>query len=321
MYDHNFECIDVGSENCPCYLALTGDCLVCSRLQGREECDCNWKGVCVYNEFIQGNRKINNPRKDFPAEIVYKKSYLDDLFVVGLKVGKGFALKAASPGSFVFLKEKGSGCYYDTPLCIMDADVENGIIAVAIKVISAKTKLLAEAQDELIVRGVYRNGILGIGSITPRLVRNNKILIAAKGIGLAPAILTANYLQNKNRIDMIIDKEKISGDLMNDYLKDCNGTIKFMSLAEENCRRELEEILNVHGYNMVVLLASDYYLNIIGEKIKKILPNARLAVSNNFHICCGEGVCGACTIAGAGGETIRMCKCNKKTFDNSPRPW
>lgn len=322
MYDHNFECIDVGSENCPCYLALTGDCLVCSRLQGREECDCNWKGVCVYNEFIQGNKKINNPRKDFAAKIAYKKNYLDDLFVIGLRVGKGFALKATRPGSFVFLKEKNSDQYYDTPLCVMDADVENGIIAIAIKVISVKTKILAEAKDELIIRGVYRNGILGIGSMTPRVAKGKRILIIAKGIGLAPAILAANYyFHNGNKIDMIIDKEKISEDLMSDYLKENNGTIRFMSLGEEDYRIELEEVLNCHQYDVVVLLASDYYLNIIGDIIKRVLPKAKLAVSNNFHICCGEGVCGACTIVGSKGETIRMCKCNKKTFDNSPRPW
>ena len=54
----SMDCIDVGSENCPCYLALTGDCLICSRLQGKDYCGCNWAGVCVYNEFIQGNKFI-----------------------------------------------------------------------------------------------------------------------------------------------------------------------------------------------------------------------------------------------------------------------
>jgi hypothetical protein len=62
-------CIDAGTENCPCYLAVTGDCLICSRLQGKDYCDCNWRGVCIYNEFMQGNGKVNNPRRDFEAEI------------------------------------------------------------------------------------------------------------------------------------------------------------------------------------------------------------------------------------------------------------
>ena len=33
-------CADIGTDNCPCPLAETGDCLVCGRLAGRGECDC-----------------------------------------------------------------------------------------------------------------------------------------------------------------------------------------------------------------------------------------------------------------------------------------
>lgn len=58
MEQNFYDCIDCGTENCPCYLAATGDCLVCSRLAGKDYCDCNWKGVCIYNEFIQSGKKI-----------------------------------------------------------------------------------------------------------------------------------------------------------------------------------------------------------------------------------------------------------------------
>ena len=310
--DHSFDCIDVGSENCPCYLALTGDCLICSRLQGREDCDCNWKGVCVYNEFIQGNKRVNNPRTDFPAEIVYKKSYLDDLIVLGLSVGKGFAIKASRPGSYIFLREENSESYYATPLCVMEADIEAGIIAVAVKIISAKTKTLAKAEGSLMVRGIYRNGILGIGSITSRFAKDKKVLIVAKGIGLAPAILAANYLWRKNRVDLIIDREKISEDLMSDYLGEGEGTIRFMSLNEENYCRDINDILLKEQYDLVVLLTSDYFLEQIGDIVKALLPDAELAISNNFHICCGEGICGACTVTSPSGDTVKMCKCNRK---------
>ncbi len=311
MRDHSFDCIDVGSENCPCYLALTGDCLVCSRLQGREDCDCSWKGVCVYNEFIQGNKKVNNPRVDNPAEIVYKKNYLDDLIVLGLRVGKGFAIKASRPGSYIFLREENSESYYATPLCVMEADIEAGIIAVAVKIISAKTKTLAKAEGSLMVRGIYRNGILGIGSITSKFAKGKKVLVVAKGIGLAPAILASNYLWRKNRVDLVIDREKISEDLMTDYLGDGEGTLRFMSLNEESHREELGELLLREQYDLVVLLTSDYYLEVIGDMVKNRLPDTELAVSNNFHICCGEGICGACTAVDESGDTIKMCKCNQ----------
>ncbi len=312
MSNHSLDCIDAGSENCPCYLALTGDCLVCSRLQGSETCDCNWKGVCVYNEFIQGNKRVNNPRTDFEAEILYKKNYLDDLIVFGLKVGKGFAIKASRPGSFVFLREEDNKSYYSTPICVMKTDIDAGTIAVAIKIISAKTKTLEKAEDKLMIRGIYRSGILGIDSVLSRQLKKKKVVIIAKGIGLAPAILAADYLWRENRVDLIIDREKISEDLISDYLGDGEGIIRFMSLNEENNRRDLETILSKERYNMVIVLTSDYFADQISTIVRECLPGADLATSNNFHICCGEGVCGSCTAVGSDGESIKMCKCNVK---------
>ena len=43
MNINTYKCVDTGSENCPCELAVTGDCLTCSRLQGKDSCDCDWK--------------------------------------------------------------------------------------------------------------------------------------------------------------------------------------------------------------------------------------------------------------------------------------
>jgi len=160
------------------------------------------------------------------------------------------------------------------------------------------------------VRGIYRNGVLGIDSITFKHVKGKKILVVAKGIGLAPAILTANYLWRKNRVDLIIDMEKISEDLIADYLGEGEGTIRFIQLNEEGYREDMGELLEKEQYDIVVLFTSDYFLEQIGNMVRKRLPRAELAVSNNFRICCGEGICGACTVAGKDGDWIKMCKCN-----------
>ncbi|NLY70356.1 MAG: hypothetical protein GX076_01520 [Clostridiales bacterium] len=306
---NSIDCVDAGSENCPCYLALTDDCLICSRLQGKDCCDCNWKGVCIYNEFIQGNKRVNNPRKDFPAEIVKKKYYLDDLVAITLQVGKGFALKASRPGSYIFLRKEDSENFYETPLCVMAADIEKEQVTIAIKVISSKTKTIVEAEDRLMVRGVYRNGILGINEITDRDVKGKKILMVVKGIGLAPAMLTANYLWLKNRVDLVIDREKVSEDLIADYLGEGEGIIKYMNLADQIDQKELKDLLIRENYDTVIILASDHFIKLIAKMVKDTIPQAKLAVSNNFNICCGEGVCGACSVVNSKGQTFKMCKC------------
>lgn len=315
-------CVDAGSENCPCYLALTGSCLTCTRLQGKEYCNCSWAGVCIYNEFIQSGQRINNPRKDFEAPIVSKKFYKGDLVVFVLDVGKGFALKASRPGSFVLIKGHHSSSFYDVPISIMKADVEKGQIHLAIKVFSAKTKALLLEDEKLLIRGPYRNGIQGVVNIVKRKAPIERLLIIAKGIGIAPGILASNYLYKTTCIDFVIDQEKLSKELISDYLKydetrsdrerscENDGIIKYLNFSDATAATEITELLEKNRYEAVIILTSDYYITLFGNLVKEILPVAETAYSNNFKICCGEGICGACSHETSNGEVIKMCKCN-----------
>lgn len=302
-------CIDAGSENCPCYLAATGDCLICSRLQGNDFCNCDWRGVCIYNEFVQGNRKINNPRRDFEACVTQRTFYKDDLVVYILDVGKGFAMKAERPGSYLFIRGSDKENFYDVPISVMHSDVEKGQIHLAIRIISTKTKSLLQETEKMILRGPYRNGIHGISPIMKKKGKNLKTLIIAKGIGIAPGILASRALRHKGEVDMIIDTEKISKSLIEDYMNGESAGVRYLSLAENGSDMELETQMKGKQYDNVLILASDYFVDTIGKRIKKILPAADLAVSNNFRICCGEGLCGSCSVDTSTGETIKMCKC------------
>ncbi len=112
-------CVDAGTDNCPCPLAETGDCLVCSRLAGRQECDCSWAGVCVHNEFVQNGKTVRQQRRNKPVDIIKKVWYDSDLLVIVLKVSRGFALKAAQPGSFVFVNAVGRSELSNVPVSVM----------------------------------------------------------------------------------------------------------------------------------------------------------------------------------------------------------
>ncbi|MBR0600204.1 hypothetical protein [Sinanaerobacter chloroacetimidivorans] len=313
-------CIDAGSENCPCYLALTGDCLTCSRLQGKDYCDCSWRGVCIYNEFKQLNGKINNPRKDFEVPIVERRTYMDDLVVFVLNVGKGFAIKASRPGSYLFMKTKDALNFYEVPISVMKADVEKGYLHLGVKIISAKTKALLQEEDSFVIRGPYRNGLQGIQTILGKRVPGHSVLVLAKGIGIAPAILACQYLCHRRIVDMVIDTEKISKELISDYLDEntfecyegaamSSGIIKYLPFSEEEGKKEIEALMKEKGYHSVIILTSDYYIETLGKLAKEILPHADLAMSNNFRICCGEGLCGSCSLETVTGDTIKMCKC------------
>lgn len=311
-YINNIDCIDSGTENCPCYLAATGDCLICSRLQGKEYCDCLWKGVCIYNEFIQNNKEINNPRKDFISKIVSKKQYLDDLYVITLDVGRGFALKAAIPGSYVFLQAPNYKNYYQTPISIMHSDTENGLITVLIKSISAKTKALCAQEDKLIIRGVYRGGISGMSKITgrfSRIIPNSKVLILTKGVGFAPAINFLAWAGKDTETEIIIDNDKICSHLIWDYLQPSTVDKILIESLQECLDLFLAEKMKQENYSAVVILASDYYIEEARKMIMELPEPPAFVYSNNANICCGEGICGACSCVDPDGTLHKKCKC------------
>lgn len=279
---------------------------------------------------------MNNPRKDFEVKIIEKHTYMKDLIVFVLEVGKGFALKASRPGSYVFLKAPDMEDFYNAPISVLKSDVEKGYLHLAIKSLSGKTKLIAACEETLDVRGVYRNGVLGIKDVIGsrgRIDDRKKTLIIAKGVGFAPGALLAEWASPKAEVDFLLDLDKITSELIRDYLPDrLNGKAKSVDLnaifnqqnrvsgivtsdSFDSPNYDLAGFIKKGKYDIVVALTSDYYI----DEIRKLLENAReidsdcvpalTAYANNYHICCGEGICGACSKVDENGNVFKMCKC------------
>lgn len=292
-------CIDAGSENCPCLLAESGDCITCSRLQGKDCCECSWRGVCIYNEYIQNGKKIHNKRVNKKSKIVKKIWYGEDLVVLVLEVSKGFALKASVPGSYVFLKTCGQSDCYSVPISVMKAEPDKGQLHLAVKVMAGKTKALAEAKEHIEIRGVYRNGLMGVSRLITRTPQ--RVLCITKGVGFAPAVNYNQWAFGKDTVDLIIDLDKINQELVNDYLLDYPvNSIRYEELTPD--------FKFPDHYDVIMLLASDFYLHTIE------VPEKKRVCSNNFHMCCGEGICGACTMVDDQGKSHKMCKCQFYEF-------
>ena len=224
----------------------------------------------------------------------------------------------------------------------MKADVEKGEIHLAVKRISAKSKRItsdivcdenknSETLGGIMCRGVYRNGIIGVESIINSLCKGSKsnrgipekITIVTKGVGFAPAVLLIENLKaqiekGKCDIDLYIDKDKIGDDLISDYLpEEFSEKVQYIDLAKEFAHRAATiaetgckdiDINEDAGEKRdkrcaLVVLTSDYY---ISEIAKRCHIDAR---SNNFKLCCGEGICGACGMQDKNGNVFKMCKC------------
>lgn len=332
----NEVCADAGTVNCPCPLAVTGDCLICSRLSGKDECDCRWAGVCIYNEYIQNDKIIRNVRKNVEVPVIKKIWYGADLLVMVLKVNRGFALEAAQPGAFVFVNGVGKNDFSNVPVSVMKADAEREQLWIALKVISGKTKAIASAEGSLMLRGVYRNGILGggiyglkedmkINASDTGKAAAKRWMVITKGIGFAPAVNILEKSKSMVDIDILTDTEKVGGEIVSDYLKKCvidaaderRISIESVSLKDEvDCsRRERSGIFprafagkyRAEEYDRILIFASDYYIRALTEIMD--IPSEKLVFCNNFRMCCGEGICGACVQLAGKDKTDKMCKC------------
>jgi len=305
-----YGCVDAGTEHCPCNLAVTGDCLICSRLQGKDACDCQWNGVCIYNEFVQNGQRAAGLRREFAAEVLGRREYDGGVVVLELKAGKGFAQQASRPGSYVFLRHPKRTAYYDVPISVLAADEEAGTIFAAIQEVGPKSKSLLAPAERLSVRGVYRGGLQGAAYLQPGYLKGRKVLFVTKGIGAAPALLTMSRLTEQTSAHWIADDDKVGKTFLEEYKSVCDP--QYMMLSRQDQLALLQKTIQEGGYDVVAIMTSDYFVSVIRALAEEVLPQAKLVWSNNARLCCGEGICGACTQVNDKGETFRMCKCQKE---------
>jgi len=298
-------CIDAGSEYCPCYLAEMNKCITCTRLNGKDYCDCIWRGVCINQEYhFLGNKK-KDVRQYQEATIIQRELLGENAIIFTLKVPHSLARQLKQPGSYIFIRNRRLEQFFDMPISIMYADQAEGIIKIAVEIHGVKTQSIKNVEDTLLIKGPYWNGLFGIEDL--KKTKGANCLVLARGIAQAPAVLAVKYLmKNKNDVKLLIDRSSTKYNLIQEY---CNAEI-----LNDNCdfyskegKDLLRHYLNIGNYELIFVGGSDYLhqnlLDIIKENNKY-----KIVLTNNKEICCGEGVCGACTVYDADGIPIRSCK-------------
>ncbi len=307
MVNHRLECIDAGSEYCPCYLAETDDCIICSHLQGKEFCDCNWNGVCVYQDFYWLNEKKKDIRKTIEAQIVDKKIIGSDILILKIKVTKTLARQLMQPGSYIFIRDPNQPFFFDVPMSIMRVDRQKTEIDVAIQLLGAKTKKLLDCGEKVLLKGPYWNGLLGLKHL--KRLKEKNILVIARGIALAPALLVIEYLlSHKNKVTFMMDPGKMGKIFIEDYLHDLDIEVLRVNLRAEEGLAMVKNLLVYGAYSVVYSGGSDKVHSRIWNQIKDSGKDVQFVITNNGKLCCGEGVCGSCSLKLKDGSTIKMCK-------------
>ena len=309
-----YKCVDRGSARCPCALMEAGQCYTCT-MSREGKCDCSesWQGVCPYNEFLQEGSvpaiKGGLP-EEFAAEVLEIRKYSEQLAVVRLGVDRGFARRCSLPGSFVMASVL--GCR--VPLSVLRTGWgPGGWIEIAVQPAGPKTKeLLKSCLDRgeqnpgklsclWKISGPFEAGLLN----GERLHVGEPLVVIAKGTAIAPFI---NMRENMRegfprgmKVKLLVDDDKLTEDFLADYLADCSW--EKVSLTEDE-----EKILAaIDGADQVMLLASPYYT----ERFLGMRPERKgdIITANHANMCCGTGICGACSYTDKDGLTVRRCKC------------
>lgn len=294
----NKKCVDAGREGCPCVLAESGNCMVCSRLSGGSCNDCSWQGVCIYSLFLQNGRKRVSGRRSevFPVKEI--RTYSEDFKVFVLSVPRGLCQRAARPGSFVFAKRKEDRDWFGMPVSVLKSDPERQELHLGIYNCGPKSNNLVMNQGPMEIRGIYYSALSGLSllqKVTPRT------LVYAKGVAIAPLRnLIDSGLVKPEKAYFYIDISKVSLDFIKDYFGDIPvDNMEFREFIIDGFDRKRL----TSGSDNILALTSPFY----SDRIEKTAGRACVR-PNKGNMCCGEGICGACTHTGELGETVRTCK-------------
>lgn len=306
------DCIDAGTEFCPCHLAEANECILCSQLSGKTFCDCiNWKGVCIYQEYVWNGNKAKNERKNYLCDITEKKWIENDLLLLTISIPHKLVKDLVHPGSYIFIRPQGYLNYYDAPISIMDSNTEENWIKVVIEIKGIKSKGInnLEKNDKVLVRGPFWNGILGLKNIYK--CKEKTALLIARGIGQAPLVPVLKKLySNGNNVLAVIDKGNCNDTFINEYLDSFNCETVFMNTFDkgeltDEFRDFLTNTLEIENVGLVYCAGQDILIYKVWGYLN---DNINFASCNNAKMCCGEGICGSCTARFKGGIVKRFCK-------------
>jgi dihydroorotate dehydrogenase electron transfer subunit len=306
------DCIDAGTNYCPCHLAETGDCLLCSQLSGKKFCDCiNWKGVCIYQEYIWNQGKAKKGRKIYSCKITKKENVERNVVIFSVAAPHELVKDLIHPGSYVFLRSGKTSQFYDAPISIMETNIEENLLTFAIEIKGIKTKSIdvLNEGDNILVRGPYWNGDLGLRNIYKS--KEGTSIMIARGIGQAPMVPVLKKLySNGNKIIVVMDRANYKNTFINKYLEQCNCTvINCNTLQSGVISEELKKILDSLFENEVINLIHCSGPDILNYKVLEYIGNkAEFSCCNNAKMCCGEGVCGACSTRFKGHKVKKLCK-------------
>lgn len=255
--------------------------------------------------------KPKQERKSYLCKVIKKEKPEKDLVIFTLLTSHKIAQDLMHPGSYIFMRSPQSLQFYDAPISVMEVNTEENWIKVAIEVKGIKTKGIDKINEgeNMLIRAPFWNGVLGLRHLYN--VKDGTSVIVARGIGLAPMIPVLRKLySNGNRLITILDKGNYEDIFVKNYLSsyDCRviecPTLNNGELSEE-LKKILSELIQEENVNLVHCDGADI---LIFKMMEFLQDKVKFSCCNNAKMCCGEGVCGTCSVRYKGHVVKRLCK-------------
>lgn len=299
---NNQFCADAGGKYCPCHLAHSGDCIKCSLIRGEKTCECKWQGVCIFNE-LQHNKILPvEERKEEICKIIESKEIEDKIYLMKIQVPSYLMRYLSEPGAYVFLKDRNrESIYFNAPISVMDVDEVDNILEVIIVPRGIKTKPLVNT-EEILMKAPYFNGIFGLKEIKSN--QCDKCVVILDGLSQVNSInVIKRLIRNNNEVEVFINENGKRLKIVEDKIKGMGININLFNL--DNKKDILENYLRNNKVSFVYSCGLIYFNKDILQLVDNIDESIKFAIPNNNLICCGEGICGACT--------VRLNNCRIKT--------
>ncbi|VFQ45464.1 sulfide/dihydroorotate dehydrogenase-like FAD/NAD-binding protein [Desulfoluna butyratoxydans] len=298
-----FECIDAGTEFCPCYLAEVGECTVCTLLQGKEVCACNWSKVCIYQRYLRNGSKAVKRKQTVLCDIADSQRIEDGIYLKKIAVSRAMARSLNHPGSYVFVRGLTERSFFDAPMAIVASDIMEGTVTLAFHVTGPKTRLLERSPLRLFLRGPYWNGLQGNRAVES--VRDARCLVVTGGMSQASVpLVIKRLLAHGNKVTLLVNTPGpffISGYLPDDVI------VRKGPLHGSQGQATMEQLPDKESIAFAFSAGSTPQHDLVTAFLERHCPGAGLAVSNNHTFCCGEGICGSCMVT-MGDKSVRSCK-------------
>ena len=288
---------------------------MCSRVNGSDNCDCRiyGGGFCVLEELQRNNGKAQPFRPTYTCSVMTVIKHECFIFM-RLNVPSDLEHEVKVPGSFVFMRTN-ENSWFDIPISVQYDEFFVGSIGVYILTCGIKSERFANIKEGDIVylRGPFFSGLIGKRELQSQ--QNGKCLVITKGVALMPSISAINFLKNQgNDVRIFVDESSFPKEYLNIHLDLFELDYESIVLLDENgklteiAKNTICNFVENNG-DLIHIGTSEYVIHLIVDYLKSInAQHIHLTCCNNDKMCCGEGICGACTSTNSNRKTVHSCK-------------